>query len=113
MVCCQEPALVQFNQHFKTMHMCTQRVCFAGLFTCSLVQLWEDATCVRIVLTRHLSVLSQFYPSSYITVAYSVIEASIAVSQIIAAPVAAGLLQLSGVWGLAGEPSSSWYHNQQ
>jgi len=44
----------------------------------------------------------QFYPSSYITVAYSVIEASIAISQIIAAPVAAGLLQLSGVGGLAG-----------
>jgi hypothetical protein len=44
----------------------------------------------------------QFYPASHITVAYSVIEASIAVSQIIAAPVAAGLLQLSGVWGLAG-----------
>jgi hypothetical protein len=48
-------------------------------------------------------VLLQFYPSSSITLAYSVIEASIAISQIIAAPVAAGLLQLSGVWGLAGE----------
>jgi hypothetical protein len=49
------------------------------------------------------AVLLQFYPSSSITLAYSVIEASIAISQIIAAPVAAGLLQLSGVWGLAGE----------
>jgi hypothetical protein len=46
--------------------------------------------------------LLQFYPANYITVSYSVIEASIAVSQIIAAPVAAGLLQLSGLWGLAG-----------
>lgn len=44
----------------------------------------------------------QFYPRSHITVPYSVIEASIAVSQILAAPVAAGLLQLEGVWHLAG-----------
>lgn len=44
----------------------------------------------------------QFYPHAYITIPYSVIEASIAVSQIIAAPVAAALLQLSGTFSLAG-----------
>jgi len=44
----------------------------------------------------------QFYPPAFITVPYSIIEASIAVSQILAAPAAAALLQLSGVMGLAG-----------
>eukprot|EP00879_Flechtneria_rotunda_P032396 GHRR01035596.1.p1 GENE.GHRR01035596.1~~GHRR01035596.1.p1 ORF type:complete len:541 (+),score=194.41 GHRR01035596.1:415-2037(+) len=48
------------------------------------------------------AVCGQFYPSAYITVPYSVIEASIAVSQILAAPAAAALLQLAGVWSLAG-----------
>ncbi|KAF6250989.1 major facilitator superfamily domain-containing protein, partial [Scenedesmus sp. NREL 46B-D3] len=42
-------------------------------------------------------VCGQFYPNAYITVPYSVIEASIAVSQILAAPAAAALLQLSGL----------------
>jgi hypothetical protein len=47
-------------------------------------------------------VCGQFYPNTYITVPYSVIEASIAVSQILAAPAAAALLQLSGLAGLQG-----------
>jgi hypothetical protein len=47
-------------------------------------------------------VCGQFYPNAYITVPYSVIEASIAVSQILAAPAAAALLQLSGLAGLQG-----------
>lgn len=44
----------------------------------------------------------QWYPPASSTVAFSVIEASVAISQIVAAPVAAGLMQLSGVFGLAG-----------
>lgn len=44
----------------------------------------------------------QFYPARWITVPYAVMEASIAVSQILAAPAAAVLLQLAGVGGLAG-----------
>uniref|UniRef100_A0A383WNY5 Major facilitator superfamily (MFS) profile domain-containing protein n=1 Tax=Tetradesmus obliquus TaxID=3088 RepID=A0A383WNY5_TETOB len=47
-------------------------------------------------------ICGQFYPNTYITVPYSVIEASIAVSQILAAPAAAALLQLAGLAGLAG-----------
>lgn len=54
--------------------------------------------------------LLQFYPPNHITVSYSVIEASIAISQIIAAPVAAGLLQLTGLWGLAGVAKQYWLH---
>lgn len=49
-----------------------------------------------------LVVCLQFYPSAFITVPYSVIEASIAISQILAAPAAAALLQLSGFLGLQG-----------
>lgn len=43
-----------------------------------------------------------FYPHDYITLPYSLIEASIAISQILAAPLAAGLLRLGGLGGLAG-----------
>ncbi len=43
-----------------------------------------------------------FYPRQYITVPYSIIEACIAVSQILAAPLAAALLQAEGVLGLSG-----------
>ena len=52
------------------------------------------------MLLRPLSL--QFYPDTYITLPYSVIEASVALSQILAAPVAAALLQLGGLAGLAG-----------
>ncbi|KAF8060013.1 ttuB [Scenedesmus sp. PABB004] len=43
-----------------------------------------------------------FYPQAHITLPYSIIEASIAASQILAAPAAAALLQLGGAGGLAG-----------
>lgn len=44
----------------------------------------------------------QFYPRQYITFAYSAIEAAIALAQILAAPLAAALLNLDGKGGLAG-----------
>lgn len=47
-------------------------------------------------------ILSLMYPSAYSTFPFSVIEASIALSQIIAAPLAAALLQLHNVGGLVG-----------
>lgn len=43
-----------------------------------------------------------FYPPANITLAYSAIEAAIAIAQIIAAPLAAGLLAADGAGGLAG-----------
>lgn len=44
----------------------------------------------------------QFYPREHLTLPFSIMEACIALSQIIAAPLAAALLQLDGVGGLEG-----------
>ncbi|WIA15939.1 hypothetical protein OEZ85_012682 [Tetradesmus obliquus] len=46
--------------------------------------------------------VSQFYPADKTTLPYSLIETGITVSQVVAAPVAAGLLLLDGVGGLRG-----------
>lgn len=48
------------------------------------------------------SIISQFYPPEQSTFAFSTLEATIAASQVVAAPLAAGLMQLDGTLGLEG-----------
>lgn len=43
-----------------------------------------------------------FYPTEHLTFPMSVLEAAVAGSNVLAAPLAAGLLQLEGVGGLRG-----------
>ncbi|GBF97443.1 MFS transporter [Raphidocelis subcapitata] len=46
--------------------------------------------------------INSWYPPAHITVSYSVIEAAVGAANCLAAPLAAGLLLLDGLWGIEG-----------
>ena len=46
--------------------------------------------------------LSKFYPSDRLTLPYTIVDSGISLSHVIAAPLAAGCLSLTGMGGLQG-----------